>query len=251
MARHFARLVPTWSTSPYQDPAEISVVQEGITVLQLNVEGLTKPKVDVIEYVTRKHKPTVILLQETHQTDSSRLKVNGYQLAGWTASSIDGIATFVNDNAKWMLTSVCPLNATPEWIAVEVEGTTTINIYKPPPSLLAVNDIPKFSSPCIYSGDFNCHGTAWGYQETDSNDSTLEEWASATDVLLLFDSKQPASFRSGRWNKTSNPDLAFIKLAGSTPMRKVLDPFPRSQHRPSLIIPTNPVEPVPTRAVKR
>ena len=34
-------------------------------------------------------------------------------------------------------------------------------------------------------------------------------------------------------------------------MRKVLNPFPRSQHRPSLIIPTNPVEPIPTRAVKR
>ena len=34
-------------------------------------------------------------------------------------------------------------------------------------------------------------------------------------------------------------------------MRKVLDPFPTSQNRPSLIVPTNPVEPVPTRAVNR
>lgn len=43
------------------------VIQDGITVLQLNVEGLTKSKLSLIEHLLQVHKATAILLQEnTH-----------------------------------------------------------------------------------------------------------------------------------------------------------------------------------------
>ena len=45
--------------------------------------------------------------------------------------------------------------------------------------------------------------------------------------------------------------LAFANVTSTLPQRLVLDSFPRSQHRPSFITPRNPVEPIPTKDVKR
>ena len=110
---------------------------------------------------------------------------------------------------------------------------------------------PIFPPPCIYAGVFNCHSTTCRYQTTSSNGSALEDWASIADVTLLHDPHQPDSFRSGRWNTTSNQDLAFVNVTSILPQRLVLHPFPRSQHRPSFITPYNPSEPNPTKDVKR
>ena len=68
---------------------------------------------------------------------------------------------------------------------------------------------------------------------------------------LLHDHKQPDSFHSGRWNTTSNPDLAFVNLDGPAPSRIILDHFPKSQHRPSLIISESPISSIPSKPVKR
>ena len=152
--------------------------------------------------------------------------------------------------AKWSLIGVCLLNSSLEWTAIEVVGVNVINIYQTPPSKLCKND--SFAPPSIYAGDFkNCHSTAWVYQATSPDGATLEDWASAADVLLPYDPKQPDSFRSGRWNTTSNPDLAFSNLAGPSPQCNVLEPLPKSQHRPSLIAPNNPMVPKPTKPAKR
>ena len=64
-----------------------------ITVLHLNVEGLTKAKTSIIEHLTQARKSTAILLQETHKSESSRLKIRGFTLAASTKSDIHGIAT--------------------------------------------------------------------------------------------------------------------------------------------------------------
>jgi len=63
---------------------------------------------------------------------------------------------------------------------------------------------------------------------------SLEKWASAEDLTLLFDPKQPHTFNSARWNTTSNPDLAFTKLEGALPQRLILDPFPKTHQRPEM-----------------
>ena len=69
----------------------------------------------------------------------------------------------------------------------------------------------------------------WAYQATSPNKSALEDWASIADLTLLHDPHLRDSFRSGRWNTTSNPDLDFANLTSTLPQRLVLDPFPRSQ----------------------
>ena len=72
-------------------------------------------------------------------------------------------------------------------------------------------------------------------------------------LALLYNAKDAASFYSGRWNTGTNPDLAFASVGPNNhlPDRHVLDKFPRSQHRPSLITPPRFAMAVPSMPVKR
>jgi len=227
------------------------VVRDGATLLQLNVEGLTKAKISVLTRLAQAHAVTAILLQETHYKDRSHLKIPGYNLAACTESEVYGTPTCVKHHAKWSAIAVCPENSLLEWTATEVEGVTIINVYKPPSVKMDKFSLPCFSRPCMYAGDFNFRSTTWGYRSTDACGEALEDWASASGLNLLHDPKQPDSFHSCRWNTGTNPDLAFVNLAGPLPHRTILEPFPKSQHRPSLIPPINPIEPLTAKPVLR
>ena len=50
----------------------------GPTLMQINVEGLTKAKREVIQHLTQKHRAVGILLQETHSTKDEQLQIHGF-----------------------------------------------------------------------------------------------------------------------------------------------------------------------------
>ena len=64
-------------------------------------------------------------------------------------------------------------------------------------------------------------------------------WASINCLALLYNAKDAASFYSGCWNTGTNPDLAFASIGSNSRLmdRRVLEKFPRSQHRSLLITP--------------
>ena len=69
-----------------------------------------------------------------------------------------------------------------------------------------------------------------------SMEKKLANWAATNNLLTLYDPKQPTSFISGRWQLGTNPDLTFsTQIYGTTPERYILERFPKSRHRPSLI----------------
>ena len=78
-------------------------------------------------------------------------------------------------------------------------------------------------------------------------------WVSINCLALLYNAKDVASFYSGHWNTGTNPDLAFTSVGPNSrlPDRRVLDKFPRSQHRPSLITPPRFAMAVPSMPVKQ
>ena len=123
---------------------------------------------------------------------------------------------------------------------------TTVNAIANPGS-------PSVSSPCLYAGDFNCRHADWGYDDNSPDGECLAGWASINCLALLYNAKDAASFYSGRWNTGTNPDLAFASVGPNSrlPDRRVLDKFPRSQHRPSLITPPRFAMAVPSMPVKR
>ena len=57
-------------------------------------------------------------------------------------------------------------------------------------------------------------------------------------IALVHDLKQRGTFQSARWECDFSPDLCWVSSSGGRPLPagcQVLDDFPRSQHRPSLV----------------
>ena len=222
-------------------------------ILQLNTEGLTPSKLDVIEHLANTTKALVVLLQETHCISADKLVLPNFALAGSTLSRKHGLATFVHQRLSWTLADQSPAESEIEWLCVDVAGYKIVNVYKPPPSRITPVHLPVFPHPCLYAGDFNCQHEDWGYSSNTSDGENLAVWAANNSLALLYDPKGAASFHSGRWKTGTNPDLAFASVGvdNRLPDRRVLGKFPRSQHRPSLITMPKLVDLVPSEPVKR
>lgn len=244
---------PDPSNAPLLGRTAPAVVGKGVTILQLNIEGLTTAKLEVLSQLTKSNNTAVIMLQETHCTGPEKLKLPGFDLATFTPSSIHGIATFVKTGMDWTLESTSPPDSSIEWAALRIQGTTLVNVYKPPPCRLSTTSLPAFHSPCVYAGDFNCRHMEWGYSSNNPDGENLAEWAYLNNLTLLYNPRDPDSFLSGRWHTGTNPDLAFAGITPGEPSpdRRVLEIFPRSQHRPSLIHPASIAEPPPSNPVRR
>ena len=137
-----------------------------------------------------------------------------------------------------MLLDQSPLTSKIEWLCVDVDGYKIVNVYKPPPTRLRTLYLPVFPHPCLYAGDFNCRHADWGYNDNSPDGECLAGSATINCLALLYNVKDVASFYSGRWNTGTNPDLAFASVGPNSrlPNRRVLKKFPRSQHRPSLLL---------------
>ena len=117
------------------------------TILQLNIEGLTASKTNVLHHLAMQSEALVILLQETHCTDAERLVLPNYQLAGSSLSRKHGLATFVHERLRYMLLNQSPPTSEIEWLCVDVDGYKIVNVYKPPPTRLQTLDLPVFLTP--------------------------------------------------------------------------------------------------------
>ena len=223
-------------------------------ILQLNIEGLTVSKIWVVSQLATKHEAQIILLQETHCTIPDRLEIPNFTLASATFSRIQGLVTFIHDRLQCTLTDQSHEEPAIEWICVDVNGLKVINIYKPPTAQLSSTFIPTHAHPCLYAGDFSCQHADWSYASIRPDGVYLVDWANKNGLDLLHNPKDAPSFFSGRWNSGTNPDLPFLSLGRDSNRshdKCVLEKFPRSQHRPSLITALKMVAPVPSAPCKR
>ena len=117
------------------------------TILQLNIEGLTASKMNVLHHLAMQSEALVILLQETHYTDAEKLVLPNYQLAGSSLSRKHGLATFVHERLRYTLLDQYLPTSEIEWLCVDVDGYKIVNVYKPPPTRLRTLDLPVFPHP--------------------------------------------------------------------------------------------------------
>ena len=103
----------------------------GLSILQLNIEGLTASKKNVLHHLAIQLEAFVILLQEAHCISAEKLVLTNYQLAGFSLSRKHGLATFVHERLKWTLYDQSPTASETEWLCVDVDGYKIVNIYKP------------------------------------------------------------------------------------------------------------------------
>uniref|UniRef100_W5NGX8 Endonuclease/exonuclease/phosphatase domain-containing protein n=1 Tax=Lepisosteus oculatus TaxID=7918 RepID=W5NGX8_LEPOC len=210
-------------------------------ILQINMESLTRAKCVVINHLAQEHNAQVILLQETHTKYNGNIKICGYHLIGAIHHAHHGVATLVklDKNAKHVAQSL--YKDTTQWIAIEIEGFTIVNIYKPPSTQFS--SLPSYTHPVIYAGDFNCQHQL-GLSKEHTRREALANWAS------IQDKKQANTFFSARWQSGTNPDLVFFSPTNNhmpSPQRSVLSRFPNSQHRPVVKFHPALVTPTPSR----
>ena len=150
-----------------------------------------------------------------------------------------GGSVFVRDGLKVNSISVCE-EETVEFITVEFPGVVVHSLYKPPPE--------PFQLPPLRQR-IKLH-IVIGYTTTDSDGEAVEQCADSNRLSLIHNAKLPKSFNSAIWKKGYNPDLIFVSSNISDMCEKsVLDPIPRTQHRP-ICVTVHPVivlQPTPFR----
>lgn len=97
-----------------------TIEQQDLSIFQINAEGLTIAKLDIILHLANSHKVAAILLQEIHYGKEDTLKLPQFNLAGSILSKQHGIVMV-------------------EWISMTVNATLVVNVYKPPPSPLSTS----------------------------------------------------------------------------------------------------------------
>ena len=72
----------------------------------------------------------------------------------------------------------------------------------------------------------------WGCDANSADGKFLVGWANTrtNNLVLLHNPKDAASFHSGHWNTSTNPDLEFVGVDSESrlPDGQILEKFPRS-----------------------
>ena len=71
------------------------------TILQLNTEGLTASKMNVLHHLAVEHKAFVFVVPETHCTAAEKLILPSFALTGFSLSRKHGLATFIHGRLKY------------------------------------------------------------------------------------------------------------------------------------------------------
>jgi len=199
-------------------------------IISFNAEGLSSVNAEILGTL----QADVLCLQENH-ISSTPMNIPGMHLISHHPSPIHGSAIYIRDPSTTM--NFCDLSENGlEILQIELEKLTVTSVYKPPAAPFAWpgnQNLRARNKPPLVIGDFNSHNTIWGYNHNNKGGEEVELWALNQDLTLLHDAKQKPSFLSGRWRRGYNPDLAFVTSRHSNNFEKsVLDPVPRSQHRP-------------------
>ena len=66
-----------------------------VGLLQVNVEGITRAKYDVILQLSREHEVNNILFQETHRESDEKLQIEAFDLVCFVPLNKHGIDSYV------------------------------------------------------------------------------------------------------------------------------------------------------------
>lgn len=152
-------------------------------ILQLNVEGISLAKSDVISKLAEEEDVQVIFLQETHtRTEEnllSRCKVQGFKIVGSICHERYGIATLIRSEISEFQVVYKDDKDDVEVLTIQLGGLYLTNIYKPPKKSWPSPPLPYFPGDSMYVGDFNSHHHEWGYAHNDENGNKILEWMNA------------------------------------------------------------------------
>ena len=179
--------------------AKRSFLRPFVTI-SINIEGLSGPKETILADMCQDLGCDILAIQETHRgTTRKRPRVDGIQLIVERPHDQYGSAIFAKKSINIKSTSMTDQENV-ETLTVEMENISITSIYKPPGAQFKSNETNGYNrhKANIILGDFNCHSTTWGYNDTNKDGEELEKWSETNDLNLLHDPKLRYSFASKR-----------------------------------------------------
>jgi len=172
---------------PRCDTTGTRTVENNFKIAQINVEGLTQVKANVLG--KRFGDMDVLVLQETQIPDgeTNRLKINDFDLVHHIGYNKYGLASYVSQNKSFQ--DIEQVAGNEHTVGIRICNLTNFNVYKPPPSKWAAAVFPVSEHPVIYIGDFNSHNTEWGYSTNNEEGESLLDWAANNHLKLIYDAK--------------------------------------------------------------
>ena len=220
-------------------------------------------KCDYLSRLLRKKDTDVLLLQETHvdaDAPPSRYQISINRILTRIDHRQYGTMTYLRDGlqAEVGVSSLYQENI--HISDVQIKNIKRLNVNKPPNSNWPDQPLHLLNHKTVITGDFNSHYISWRYTENNGAGDIIADWAAQMELRLLYNPRDKGTFHSARWRRDYTPDLVFVtkdeKGVPLSAQRKVLDNFPRSQHRPATItvgasIPVTRSLPLPRRNFRK
>ena len=114
----------------YCDSKNFRTARNNIKIAQINVEGLTRAKADILSKIFSE--VDVLTIQETHvpEGEASRLKIIGFDLVNYILHKKHGLATYINQ--KKSFGNIEQVARNNNATGVRIDNLTIFNEYKPP-----------------------------------------------------------------------------------------------------------------------
>ena len=177
-----------------------------IRILSLNVEGISRPKCDVLAKMCRENKIDLVLLQETHlkETDpTSRATIGGYTPVSRLNHPKYGVSVYAKTPDETTVVAEHVDDTGTQFQTIGIGGYEVTNLYKPPGVEWANTRYPRVGRPAVLCGDWNSHHSSWGYRRNDRNGRNLVEWMSREDLALIYDPNERSTFRTKKGRGTT------------------------------------------------
>jgi hypothetical protein len=134
-------------------------------------------------------------------------------LIGAVYNNVHGIATYVKVSFSNCRVLYQDHSHDVHNLAVKVDGTIVVNVYKPPSASWSNDPLKLFPHSAAYVGDFNSHNQLWGYEHNDVDGNRLLEWMTLNKLHLFYHPKDKETFKSARWGKAYTPFLSIVTRA--------------------------------------
>ena len=214
-----------------------------LKVLSINAEGLTEAKGEYLGMLLKKHDVDVCLVQETHLTSSSsplKAEIPGYAIVERVDSRAHGVAVYARDPGAVTLIGSGSDKAGVQRISIKTRGIYVHNVYKPPKVKWSGPPVHgRVAHPSILLGDYNSHHPAWGYKVPDPAGKALQDWVDDNELVLIYDPTGRGTYSRPNCPEQYTPDLTLVTRDAQgnqlAVTREILDDFPRSRHRPTLV----------------
>ncbi|XP_017463473.1 PREDICTED: RNA-directed DNA polymerase from mobile element jockey-like, partial [Rhagoletis zephyria] len=213
-----------------------------LVILQWNIQGFLNNKFG-LELLVTKHKPDIIMLQETHIIEKNKhlLHLPHYKVYHFNKTysySKAGIAILVKETLNTSNYKISNNNLLFQSITIHaLKDLHITNIYREIDLYLTaqhLDDIHTYHNGYhLLGGDLNAHNALWGAKKTNQNGKLWEDFANDKQFVILNDGS-PTLLNTR--NTLTNVDVSMA-CGGIAPVLtwNCLPPSGSSNHFPILI----------------